>query len=234
MERFNPGDVVFMRTPENFLLYLSFHENCSHRQLCMAKDLKPLELEVSCDPEMMLLRKMVYAVLSEMHKMLAFVRLKPFESYALYGYLKPKHKIGACVCDHFARRNPGTLIMLGNSRESWISLLSGGKIQHDHCGSLPYILDRLKSGREDRDKSEMRKRSGRFTTIASTAPNAGIRHYFKAVCPRDTSNARAWGWREINAIPLCMILSQMSRLEPRLHLQGLLPLLIAKHLKISV
>jgi probable DNA metabolism protein len=120
----------------------------------MAKDLKPLELEVSCDPEKILLRKMVYAVMSEMHKMLAFVRLKPFESYALYGYLKPKHKIGACVCDHFARRNPGTMIMLGNSKESWISLLSGGKIQHDHCGSLPQILDRLKSGMEGRDDSE--------------------------------------------------------------------------------
>jgi len=143
-----------MRVPENFLLYLSFHENYSQRQLCMAKDLKPLELEVSCDPEMMLLRKMVYAVMSEMHKMWAFVRLKPFESYALYGYLKPKHKIGACVCDHFARRNPETMILLGNSKESWISLLSGGKIQHDHCGSLPHILDRLKSGTEDRDKSE--------------------------------------------------------------------------------
>ncbi|MCX6675903.1 MAG: DUF4130 domain-containing protein [Methanothrix sp.] len=154
MERFNPGDVVVMRTPENFLLYLSFHENCSQRQLCMAKDLKPLELEMSCDPEMILLRKMVYAVMSEMHKMEAFVRLKPFESYALYGYLKPKHKIGACACDHFARRNPGTMIMLGNSKESWISLLSGGKIQHDHCGSLPQILDRLKSGMEGRDDSE--------------------------------------------------------------------------------
>lgn len=120
----------------------------------MAKDLTPLELEVSCDPEMMLLRKMVHSVICETHKMKAFVRLKPLESFALYGYLKPKHKIGAYVCDHFARRNPGTLIILGNSIESWISLYSGGKIQHDHSDGMPQILDSLRSGKESRNGTE--------------------------------------------------------------------------------
>jgi len=119
----------------------------------MAEDLTPLELEVSCDPEMMLLRQMVHSVTCETHKMKAFVRLKPLDSYALYGYLKPKHKIGEYVCDHFARRNPGTLIMLGNSSKSWISLYSGGKIKHDQSDALPQILERLRSEVEGRDES---------------------------------------------------------------------------------
>jgi probable DNA metabolism protein len=126
---------------------------------------RPLELEVSCDPEITLLRKMVHSVICETHKMKAFVRLEPLDSYALYGYLKPKHKVGAHVCDHFARRNPGTLIILGNSRESWISLYSGGKIQHDHSDGLPQILDILKSGTDSRNDTESGNGSENFEKI---------------------------------------------------------------------
>ena len=73
------------------------------------------------------LRKMVYAVMGEVHRMKAFVRLKPLGSQVLYGYLKPRHRIGGHVSDHFARRTPGIIVVLGNGSESWISALPGGQ-----------------------------------------------------------------------------------------------------------
>jgi probable DNA metabolism protein len=139
-----------MRVPENFLFYLSLHENCTQRHLHRAMHLSPMELEISCNPEMRRLKQMVYAVMNEMHKQEAFVRLKPLGPCALYGHLKPRHRIGAHICDHFSRRNPGVMILLGNSRESWIALLWEGKILHGHGDCLQHILNRLRSGMPER------------------------------------------------------------------------------------
>jgi len=86
------------------------------------------EIEISADPDIVHIRKMVYNVVTEIHRMRGFVRLKPFGSHVLYGYLRPKHKIGSQVCDIFARRTPNTLILLGNSSESWISISFGDEI----------------------------------------------------------------------------------------------------------
>lgn len=134
-----------MRVPENFLFYLSAHEDCTQRLLARAKGLVAEDLEVSHDAELVRLRKMVSSVQLEVHRMKAFVRLKAFGPHLLYGYLKPRHRIGAHVCDHFARRNPKTIVVLGNGRESWISLCSDGKILRDHTGGIAETLEQLRS-----------------------------------------------------------------------------------------
>ena len=134
-----------MKVPEDYHYYLSMHQDCNERLLARAKSLKSQDLEISLDPEAVRLRKMVYAVMGEVHRMLAFVRLRPLGSQVLYGYLKPRHRIGGHVCDHFARRTPGMIIVLGNGSESWITLCREGRIMRGHGKGMAETLERLRS-----------------------------------------------------------------------------------------
>ena len=134
-----------MRVPEDYHYYLSRHQDCNERLLARAGSFTPKDLEISTDPEAVRLRKMVSAVMGEVHRMLAFVRLKPLGSQVLYGYLKPRHRIGGHVCDHFARRTPGIIAVLGNGSKSWISLCREGRIMRDHGRGIAETLERLSS-----------------------------------------------------------------------------------------
>jgi probable DNA metabolism protein len=134
-----------LRVPEDYHNYLSLHKDCNERLLARAKSLTSQDLEISLDPEAKRLRKMVYAVMGEVHRMLAFVRLKPLSSQVLYGYLKPRHRIGGHVCDHFARRTPGIIVVLGNGSESWTAFFRQGRIIRDHGKGMAEILERLGS-----------------------------------------------------------------------------------------
>jgi len=134
-----------LRVPEDYHYYLSRHQDCNERLLARAGSFTPKDLEISTDPEALRLRKMVSAVMGEVHRMLAFVRLKPLGSQVLYGYLKPRHRIGGHVCDHFARRTPGIIAVLGNGSKSWISLCREGRIMRDHGRGIAETLERLSS-----------------------------------------------------------------------------------------
>ena len=134
-----------MRVPEDFHYYLSMHMECNERLLARARKFTHKDLEISADPEAVRLRKMVSAVMGEVHRMLAFVRLKPLGSQVLYGYLKPRHRIGEHVSEHFARRTPGIIAVLGNGSESWISLCREGRIMRDHGRGMNETLERLSS-----------------------------------------------------------------------------------------
>jgi hypothetical protein len=134
-----------LRVPEDFHYYLSMHMECNERLLARARKFTHKDLEISADPEAVRLRKMVSAVMGEVHRMLAFVRLKPLGSQVLYGYLKPRHRIGEHVCEHFARRAPGIIAVLGNGSESWISLCREGRIMRDHGRGIAETLERLSS-----------------------------------------------------------------------------------------
>ena len=134
-----------MRVPEDFPRYLSAHEDCTEKLLCQAEDFSAQDLEISIDPQAAELRKMVYGVVAEVHRMKGFVRLSSLGPHILYGRLKPRHRIGEHISDHFARKNPQTIIVLGNSTESWVSLYQGGVFQRLHCGGLNETLERLKS-----------------------------------------------------------------------------------------
>ena len=133
-----------MKIPDNFHYYLSMHEECNERILARAKNLRAEEVEVSQDHEVVRIKKMANAVIGEAHRMKAFVRLSSFGSCALYGFFKPRHKIGEHICDHFASRNAGIMIVLGNGRESWIALSREGKIWRDHGDGMAATLERLK------------------------------------------------------------------------------------------
>ncbi len=116
-----------MRTPKNFIAYLSAHEHCTEKLLFRARMLRAEEIDISTDPEVIQIRRMVRSVLNEINRLKGFTRLKPFGSKILYGYLKPQHRIGAYINDLFAMKFDNTIILLGNSKESWISLFLGGR-----------------------------------------------------------------------------------------------------------
>lgn len=133
-----------MKVPANFLYYLSLHEHCNERHLARAGQLTADDVEISLHPEEARIKKMVYAVMGEAHRMKAFVRLQPLGTQVLYGFLKPRHKIGEHICDHFARRNAGIIVVLGSSKESWISLCREGRVWRDHGAAMAETVQRLK------------------------------------------------------------------------------------------
>lgn len=134
-----------MKIPEDFIYYLSLHEDCNERLLARAEDLTAGDVEVSQHLEVARIKRMVYAVMGEVHRMKAFVRLSFLGTSVLYGFFKPRHKIGEQICDHFARRNAGIIVVLGNGSESWISLFREGRIWRDHSGGMAETLEKLKS-----------------------------------------------------------------------------------------
>lgn len=95
---------------------------------------------------MISIHRMISSVLNEIHRMRSFVRLKPLGPNVLFGYLKPRHRIGAYVCDLFAMRTTNIIIVLGNSTESWVSLCIDQKILRYHGKGLDRTLDEIKSG----------------------------------------------------------------------------------------
>jgi hypothetical protein len=100
--------------------------------------------------------------MGEVHRMKAFVRLSSSGSFVLYGFLKPRHRIGEHICEHFARRNDGIIVVLGNGRESWICLCRDGVIWRECGQGLEESLESLKSalqsdndGQNDIDRDDL-------------------------------------------------------------------------------
>jgi len=136
--------VAGLRAGRNFLFYLRLHRDCSERLLARAGQVEPADLETSVEREHVRMRKMADEVAGEVHRMKAFVRLTPLGPFVLYGFLKPRHRIGEHICEHFARRNAGIIVVLGNGRESWICLCREGRIWRKWGNGLSESLEGLK------------------------------------------------------------------------------------------
>jgi len=134
-----------LRAGRNFLFYLRLHRDCTERLLAMAGQVEPADLETSIEREHVRIRKMADEVVAEVHRMKAFVRLAPLGPFILYGFLKPRHRIEEHICEHFARRNAGIIVVLGNGGVSWICLREEGRIWRGHGRGLEESLKHLKS-----------------------------------------------------------------------------------------
>ncbi len=130
--------------PNNFMRILNRHVDCTPSILSKASVLSREEVEFSTDPEVIRIRGMVNSVLAENHMMKAFVRLKPQGEKILYGYMKPEHDIWALVGRFFAKRFPGTVIVLGNNLLSHVFLFDGNAVNHSKTRSLTMTLKDLK------------------------------------------------------------------------------------------
>ena len=104
--------------PNNFLGALKRHADCTETILKKASLLDRDDIEFSTDAEIIGIRKMINSVLGENHMMKAFVRLKPQGGKVLYGYMRPEHDVWTLVGRFFAKRFPGTVIVLGNNTRS--------------------------------------------------------------------------------------------------------------------
>lgn len=133
-----------MRAGRNFLFYLRLHRDCSERLLARAGQVEPADLETAIEREHVRIRKMADEVVAEVHRMKAFVRLSSLGPFVLYGFLRPRHRIGEHICEHFARRNAGIIVVLGNGRESWICLCLEGRIWRERGSGLSECLEGLK------------------------------------------------------------------------------------------
>lgn len=134
-----------MRVPDNFLDYLSAHERCTERLFFKIQGMTAREVELSTDSEIMKVRKMAWDVQKETYRMKGFVRLSPLGRSAMYGFMKPMHRIGMEVCRYLARRSPRVLIILGNSSESWSALFTGKEMLSSRGESLERSLEDLRS-----------------------------------------------------------------------------------------
>lgn len=121
------------------------HRDCNERLKARSEQIKAEEIELSLDRSDIRIKKMVREVMGEIHRMKAFVRLSACGSCVLFGYLKPRHRIAEHICDHFARRNAGMIVILGNGGESWTSLCSRGRVWRDHSAGMAQSLERLKA-----------------------------------------------------------------------------------------
>jgi probable DNA metabolism protein len=139
------GDVAGLKICRDFSFYLSMHSECDERLLARAEEIGSNELEISLRREDVRIRRMVNSVMGEVHRMKAFVRLSALGPCILFGFLKPRHRIGEVVCDHFARRNAGMIVVVGSGSESWISLCRDGRIWRARGNGLEESLERLKS-----------------------------------------------------------------------------------------
>jgi hypothetical protein len=137
--------MALMRVPDNFIYYLSAHKDCTEKHLRFAEGLTAEELELTTDKRAIEFRKMVFAVLLETQRMKGFIRLQPMGDLVLHGYLKPVHKIGSMLCDFFARRSPGTLVLLGNSAQSWASLCIEDEILRSSGSGLERAVEEMRS-----------------------------------------------------------------------------------------
>jgi probable DNA metabolism protein len=127
------------------------HRDSNERLLARAGRMKAAELEVSLQREDIRIKRMVNEVAGEMHRMKAFVRLSSLGPCVLYGYLKPRHKIAECICEHLARRNAGMIVVLGNGSESWISFFREGRTLRGRGRGLGESLERLESAMQIED-----------------------------------------------------------------------------------
>jgi probable DNA metabolism protein len=138
-----------MKAGRDFSFYLSMHRECNERVLARAGRMGAAELEVSLQREDLRIKRMVDEVAGEVHRMKAFVRLSSLGPCALFGFFKPRNKIGEYICEHFARRNAGMIVVLGSGSQSWISLCRNGQILRERGRGLGESLERLKSALQD-------------------------------------------------------------------------------------
>ena len=144
------------QVPSNFLHILERHEKCNDSIIRKASDICPDDINLSTDPEIIKIRKMVNSVLGENHMMKSFVRLKPQGQRVLYGYMKPQHDVWLLVSKFFAYRFPGTIIVLGNNTKSWVTIYQDDVLRHSLAKSLASTLNELEEilGKEDIDSPD--------------------------------------------------------------------------------
>lgn len=127
----------------NYMKYLACHSSCSDSLYAYASKLDQKDIDNARSSKASKIRSMISSVRLEIHKMRGFVRLAPIGDNVLYGYIKPRHRIGSNVAGILAHRYPNTIIVLGNSSKSWISLYTENGLSSVEDGPLDSVIEKL-------------------------------------------------------------------------------------------
>ncbi len=172
-----------MRTPDDFVELLAANKNSDERLIEQARKLSPLEVETSTDPKIVRIRRMIYSVKGEIHRMRGFVRLEPLGRKVLRGRMSPDHEIGFEVTDFFAKRFPGIIIVLGDESRSWATLCAEGVFLRARGDGVPVSLEEL----------------SRFMDVTSDEDDADVSDiwevYYKSQELPRKDGKRPFGWR---------------------------------------
>lgn len=103
---------------------IRLHKDCNDKIADRISDLTERDLECAATPVTRKAKRMLGEVRREYHLMKGFVRLKKIGKLAYYGHMRPQNNIGHLVAESLAKRFPYTIIILGNSSISWVSLLT--------------------------------------------------------------------------------------------------------------
>jgi probable DNA metabolism protein len=132
-----------MKTPENFMEYLSAHRDCTEELLDDARMLSVEDLETGTDPKTVKIRRMVSAVRLEIHRMRGFVRLVPLADDISCGYMEPEHDTGRFIAQSLAHRFPNTEIILGNDQHTWRSRYSAEGMTYSEGAGMRETMEEL-------------------------------------------------------------------------------------------
>ncbi len=143
MERYNPRQVVELSLNKRNIALLKANKDSNRSDLKLAKKIDEERLHKAKEEDIIRMRKLIREVGREIHKMKGFVRLKHIGKKLKFGYIKPEHEIGEMVTEWFANRFPGIIIVLGNEKESWISIKAEEKFETEKSGSLENTVKQL-------------------------------------------------------------------------------------------
>jgi len=138
----------------NYMKYLACHCSCNNSLYAYASKLSPKDIDNAKSAKISKIRSMISSVRLEIHRMRGFVRLAPIGENVLYGYLKPRHNIGDQVAGILAHRCPNTILVLGNSSRSWISLYTKNGLSNIEDGPLDRVIEELGYEARTHDEKE--------------------------------------------------------------------------------
>ena len=126
--------------------YLLMNKKVSPILLEISTNISWHELNTSADSKIVMIRRKVGEVRSEIHRMRGFVRFDSINDKVLFGYMNPEHKIGRLVTDIFARRFQKNIVILGNDHKVWVSYYSEKSYKrYEESKSLNEIVAEVRS-----------------------------------------------------------------------------------------
>ena len=126
--------------------YLLMNKKVSPILLEISTNISWHELNTSADSKIVMIRRKVGEVRSEIHQMRGFVRFDSINDKVLFGYMNPEHKIGRIVTDIFARRFQKNIVILGNDHKVWVSYYSEKSYKrYEESKSLNEIVAEVRS-----------------------------------------------------------------------------------------
>ncbi len=132
-----------MTLPDRDIELLKANHDVRQKDIELAEKIDKDDLHTTTDEELLRVRDLIKEVGREIHKMKGFVRFKHVGKKLKYGYMKPENHIGFMVSEWFADRFPGIVIVLGNEKESWVSIRTEKGVESEKSGDLKSTVEEL-------------------------------------------------------------------------------------------